>query len=50
MGKDGDSENIMTIIGTSVKIRKAIVQRNLLSNRILKTEAVHASCHSDGKA
>ena len=49
-GKDGDSENVMTIIGTSMKIRKAIVQRNLLSNRILKTEAVHASCHSDGKA
>ena len=50
MGKDGDSENVMTIIGTSMKIRKAIVQRNLLSNRTLKTEAMHASCHSDGKA
>ena len=50
MGKDGDSENVMTIVGTSMKIRKAIVQRNLLSNRILKTEAMHASCHYDGKA
>ena len=49
-GRNGDSENVMTIIGTSMKIRKAIVQRKLLSNRILKTEAMHASCHSDGKA
>ena len=50
MGKDGDSENVMTIIGTSVKIRKAIVPKNLPSSRISRTEKAYASCRSDGKA